>query len=121
MATWNQSRRGTSPDDARHRARARRRQGAHAVAAVGQDRDRRVPRQPLGAQHHAQAAPRRLILAAHQTEVTAVPLRGHRLADDDLELLLLVMPVADVPAVEPDQERLVGTGRLLRLSAVTLL
>ena len=78
---------------------------ANAVAAVGQHRDRLIHWQPLAPQHLAEPALRCGILAADQAEVAVVAILGHRLADDDLELLLLVVPVPEVAAVDPDNDR----------------
>jgi hypothetical protein len=52
----------------------------------------------------AEPALRYGILAADQAEVAVIAILGHRLADDDLELLLLVMPVPEVAAVDPDND-----------------
>src|SRR3954467_9640778 len=80
-------------------------QRADAVAAIGQHRDSLIRWQPLALQHLAEPAPGSGILVADQTEVAVITILGHRLADDDLELLLLVMPVPEVAAVDPDDDR----------------
>ncbi len=45
------------------------------------------------------------ILAADEAEVAVVAILGHRLADDDLELLLFIVPVPEVAAIDPDDDR----------------
>ena len=56
----------------------------------------------LAPQHFAEPALGSGILAADQAEVAVVAVLGHRLADDDLELLPLVVPVPEVATVDPD-------------------
>src|SRR3954447_10972851 len=77
---------------------------ANTVAAVGQHRDRLIRWQPLAPQHLAEPALGRSILTADQAEIPIVTILGHRLADDDLEAPLLVVPVPEVAAVDPDND-----------------
>ena len=86
---------------------------ADAVTAVGQHRDRLIRWQPLTPQHLAEPALRCGILAADQAEVAVIPILGHRLANDDLELLPLVMPVPEVATVDPDNDRFLRDRRWL--------
>src|SRR3954453_4746257 len=53
-----------------------------------------------------------------QAKVALVPNLGHRLADDDLELLLFVVPVAQVAAVDADDDRPLRHGQLLSAGGV---
>ena len=78
---------------------------ADAVAAVGQHRDRLICWQLLAPQYFAEPILRCGILTADQAEITVVAILGHRLADDDLEVPLLVMPVPEIAAVDPDDDR----------------
>ena len=80
------------------------RERANAVTAVGQHRDRLILRQPLAPQHLAEPALRCGILAADEAEVAVVAILGHRFADDDLEVPLLVMPVPEVATIDPDND-----------------
>jgi hypothetical protein len=64
---------------------------ADAVTAVGQHGDRLIYWQPLALQHVAEPVAGLGILAADEAEVTIVAILGHRLADDDLKVPLLVM------------------------------
>src|SRR5690242_8767829 len=80
-------------------------QRAHAVTAVGQQRDRRAPRQVLGLQNRAKPPAGLLILAVDQAEIPVLTTRGQGLADHDLEVAFLVMPVADVAAINADDDR----------------
>src|SRR3954471_15414047 len=80
-------------------------QRADAVTAVGQHRDRLIRWQPLAPQDLAESALGRGILAADQADVAVVAILGHRLADDDLELLPLVVPVPEVATVDPHNDR----------------
>src|SRR3954447_2809384 len=79
-------------------------QPAHAVAAIGQHRDRLSHRQILSAQNLAEPPPGLLILAPDQAEVTVIATCGHGFADDDLEVVLFVVPVPDVAAVDADDD-----------------
>ena len=78
---------------------------ADAVAAVGQHRNRLIYWQLLAPQYLAEPMLRCGILTADQAEITVVAILGHRLADDDLEVPLLVMPVPEIAAVDPDDDR----------------
>ena len=70
-----------------------------------------ILRQPLAPQHRAEPALRCGILAADEAEVAAVvAILGHRFADDDLEVPLLVVPVPEVAAIDPDNDCLRGIG-----------
>src|SRR3954453_5160985 len=80
-------------------------QRTHAVATVGQQRERRAPRQALALHNRAKPASRLLILAADEAEIPVVATRGQRFADHDLEVVFLVVPVADVAAIEADDDR----------------
>jgi hypothetical protein len=75
---------------------------ANTVAAVGQYRDWLIRWQPLAPQHLAEPVPGIGILVADQAEVAVVAILNHRLADDDLEVPLLVVPVPEVATVDPD-------------------
>ncbi len=57
-------------------------------------------------------------MSLNQAEVAVVPNLGHRLADDDLELLPFVMPVAQVGAVDADDDRPLRYGQLLAVGRV---
>ena len=76
------------------------RQSAHLLAAVGQEGDVLVRLQALALQHLEQPTLRFPIVAVHQAEVARRPIFGHRAADDELEIALSVVPVADIAAVE---------------------
>src|SRR3954462_11760890 len=75
---------------------------ANAVAAISQHRDGLICWQPLAPQNLTKPALGSGILAADQ--VAVVPILGHRLTDDDLELLPLVVPVPEVATVDPDND-----------------
>ena len=77
-------------------------EAADAVAAVGQEGEALVDPQVLGTQHLEQPAFWLVIMGLNQ--VAVVPILRHRLADDDLELLLFVVPVAQVGAVDADDD-----------------
>ena len=55
-----------------------------------------------------------------QAEVAVVPDLGHRLADDDLELPVLVMPTAKIGTVKADDDRPLRHGQLLPVGGVAL-
>jgi hypothetical protein len=78
---------------------------ADAVAAVGQHRNRLIPGQFLAPQYLTEPELRCGILVADQAEVAVVAILGPRLADDDLELLPLVVPVPEIATVDPDNDR----------------
>src|SRR3954454_14582511 len=78
---------------------------ANAVTTVGQHHDRLIRWQPLAPQHLAEPALGIGILAADQAEVAVIAILGHRFADDDLELLLFIVPVPEIAAVDPDDDR----------------
>ena len=56
------------------------------------------------AQNLAEPPPGLLILAPDQAEVTVIATCGHGFADDDLEIVLFVVPVPDVAAVDADDD-----------------
>ena len=58
-------------------------------------------------------------MGLNQAEVAVVPNLGHRLADDDLELLPFVVPVAQVGAVDADDDRPLRHGQLLSTGGVS--
>src|SRR3954453_16685755 len=78
---------------------------AKAVTTVGQHHDQLIRWQPLAPQHLAEPALGIGILAADEAEVAVIAILGHRFADDDLELLLFIVPVPEVAAVDPDDDR----------------
>ena len=57
-------------------------------------------------------------MGLNQAEVAVVPNLRHRLADDDLELLPFVVPVAQVGAVDADDDRPLRHGQLLAVGRV---
>jgi hypothetical protein len=91
-------------------------EGADAVAAVGQHRDRWVDRLPRRAEPLGKPGRRRPLLAVDQAEVPGPAVLRHGLADADLKVALLVVPVPDVAAVKADDDRILpllgisGTG-----------
>src|SRR4051812_1856919 len=80
-------------------------QPAHAVATVGQYRDRLGYRQALSAQDLAEPPPGLLILASDKAEVAVIAIRSQGFADHDLEVVLFVVPVPDVAAIDADDDR----------------
>src|ERR671910_2747968 len=88
-------------------------EAADAVAAVGQEGEALVDLQVLGAQHLEQPAFWLVIMSLNQVAVAVVPNLGYRLADDDLELLPFVVPVAQVGAVDADDDRPLRRGQPL--------
>src|SRR3954471_16861890 len=80
-------------------------EAADAVAAIGQEGEALVDPQILGTQHLEQPASWLVIMGLDQAEGAVVPNLRHRLADDDLELLAFVVPVAQVGAVDADDDR----------------
>src|SRR5690242_10904422 len=96
-------------------------QSAHAVAAVRQEGERLVPVQALVVKNLEQPAPWLVVVGLDQAEVTVPAVFGHGLADDDLELPLLVVPVADVATIDADEDRPRGNRQLPRLGAAGLL
>jgi hypothetical protein len=81
------------------------RQRAHAVAAVGQHRDGRGPRQVLTVQNRVKSAVGPVILTGDQADIPVIAPYGHGLADHDLDVALFVVPVPDVAAIEADDDR----------------
>jgi len=59
-------------------------------------------------------------MGLNQAEVAVVPNLGHRLADDDLELLPFVVPVAQVGAVDANDDRPLRYGQLLSVGGIAL-
>src|SRR5689334_14383599 len=94
-------------------------EAADAVAAVGQEGEALVDLQVLGAQHLEQPASWLVIMSLNQAEVAVVPNLGYRLADDDLELLPFVVPVAQVGTVDANHDRPVRHGQLLSTGGVS--
>ena len=93
-------------------------EAADAVAAVGQEGEALVHPQVLGAQHLEQPAFWLVIMGLNQAEVAVVPNLRHRLADDDLELLPFVVPVAQVCAVDANDDRPLRYGQPLAVGRV---
>src|ERR687898_3050099 len=91
-----------------------------AVSTVGQEGELLVDLQVLGAQHLEQPAFWLVIMGLNQAEVAVVPNLRHRLADDDLELLPFVVPVAQVGAVDADNDRPLRQGQFLAVSSVAV-
>jgi hypothetical protein len=93
-------------------------EAADAVTAVGQEGEALVHPQILGTQHLEQPAFWLVIMSLNQAEVAVVPNLRHRLADDDLELLPFVVPVAQVGAVDADDDWPLRRGQLLAVGRV---
>src|ERR687898_2615552 len=89
-----------------------------AVSTVGQEGELLVDLQVLGTQHLEQPAFWLVIMSLNQAEVAVVPNLGHRLADDDLELLPFVVPVAQVGAVDANDDWPLQYGQLLAVGRV---
>src|SRR4051794_33503883 len=93
-------------------------EAADAVAAIGQEGQALVHPQILAVQHLEQPAFWLVIMGLNQAEVAVVPNLGHRLADNDLELLPFVVPVAQVGAVDADDDWPLRYGQLLAIGRV---
>src|SRR3954464_12936875 len=86
------------------------------VAAVGQEDEILVHPQALAAQDLEDPPLRPVVDGGHAAEIAVVPVLGHRLADDDLETLRFVGPVADMAAVEADTDRPLRDRRFCQIS-----
>src|ERR687898_677855 len=91
-----------------------------AVSTVGQEGELLVDLQVLGTQHLEQPAFWLVIMSLNQAEVAVVPNLGYRLADNDLELLPFVVPVAQVCAVDADNDRPRRHGQFLAIGGIAL-
>jgi hypothetical protein len=80
------------------------RQCSDFLATIGQEGDILIGLQALTLEHIKQSALRLAIVAMHQTDVSGVAVFGHRLANDDLEVGLSVLPVPDVAAIQADHD-----------------
>src|SRR5262249_41987543 len=83
-------------------------EGPYRLAAIGQKRGwlRLLP--ALGVQH---GAPRPLgfgVVALHEAKTFGRLFSRHRLAPNNLEVMLLLLPVPDIPAVESHAEGFLG-------------
>ena len=83
------------------------------LAAIGQEGDILVRLQTLALEYVEQPALRLVIVTMRQTDVAGVTIFRHRSADDDLEITLLVFPVANVTTIKADHDAPFWNGQLL--------
>src|SRR5262249_26464034 len=73
--------------------------------AIGQKRERLRILHALGLQHCLPPLLGFSVVALHEAKLFSRLCSGHRLAHNDLEVMLFLVPVPDIPAVETNGER----------------
>jgi hypothetical protein len=100
----------------------------HRVAPIGQERDLLIHLMPLRLQDLEQAPFRLYIQGRHKAKALAgwdilLVLASEdedALADNDFEMLLFLLPVADIATIDPDREGAIGDGQGLPVGGTAL-
>src|SRR5712692_5142023 len=96
------------------------REVAHRLASIGQEGERLMVLHALRLQYLTQPVFRFGIVGLDKAKAFGGLVRRHRLADNDFEVALLLVPVADIPTIETNRYGPLEVGRQATATATTV-